>query len=528
MQKGLTNSQVKTLQLKYGFNEIPSPKEFRAFKIFLSQFTSFLILILIAAGSISIFLGETLDGIAIFAIVVINSLIGFFQEYKAENAVQALKKLVIQEAIVIRNGEEQSIPIRQLVPGDLVILGEGDKIPADLEIIEAFSLKVDEAVLTGESTPSEKSTTKENNLLYKGTIIVTGRATAKVIGTGANTEFGKIVSLISKQTKTRSPLTIQLDNLGKKVGLVILGLIVILFILGQIRDISLIRMLMISVSLGVSAIPEGMPIIVTLTLAIGVSILARKNAIVRKMNSVETLGATTYICSDKTGTLTLNEMTVKKIWTSTGELEIPGQGYSWKDKVKLNNKDQEKLIQVGENCNNSFVGKNILGDPTEIALKILARKSGTSKDYKKIDEIVFTSDRKMMSTLHSIGTKKEIFAKGAFEEILARCTHILKNGKAIKLTSKDKKEIETNALNYAEQALRVLAMAYKPYTNNFNEEDLIFVGLCAMIDPPRKSVRASIEAAHQAGIQVRIITGDNAITAKAIGAQIGLKSANTL
>lgn len=525
---GLTTREVNKQVAKFGYNEIPQKREYRALKILLSQFTSFLIIILIIAGSISIFLHELIDGLAIFAIVLINAVIGFIQEYKAENAVNALKKMVVPRAIVLRNGIETEIPIRELVPDDIVILQEGEKIPADLEIIEGYSLKVDESMLTGESVPVNKDKGKgKEALLFKGTLITTGHGTAKVLKTGIETEFGKIIHLVSKQSKTRSPLAEQLDNLGKKLGLVILLLISILFLLGYFRGVSIIDMLMTSVALGVSAIPEGMPIIVTLTLASGVTLLAQKNAIVRKMNSIETLGATTIICSDKTGTLTLNEMTAKKINTNFQDTDIPGLGYEFKgkkaSKVKLNSPDEKKLLEICENCNNSFVDKNIIGDPTEIALKVLARKAGYVKQYKELDEKVFTSERKMMSTLHKVGKGKEIMSKGAFEEIIKRCSYILLNGEVKKLSATHKKKYQELAESYASKALRVLGFAYKPYTGKFDEKDLIFVGLVGMIDPPSKSVKSSIAIAQKAGIMVRIITGDNAVTAKAVGEQIGLK-----
>ena len=527
LEKGLTTKQVTERIKKYGYNEIKTEKKYTALKIILSQFTSFLIIILIIAGIISLALHETVDGLAILAIVVMNAVIGFIQEYKAENAVQALKKMVVPKAIVIRNGTKIEIPIRQLVPDDIVVLQEGDKIPADLELIESFSLKADEAILTGESVPVSKKVGDEKlGKLFKGTLITTGRATAKVISTGIHTEFGKIVKLVSKQEKTRSPLSIQLDQLGKKLGIIILVLVLILFLLGLFREIDLVGMFMTSVALGVSAIPEGMPIIVTLTLAMGVQVLARKKAIVRKMNSIETLGATTIICSDKTGTLTLNEMTVKKVYTDKGEKEIPGVGYEFKEKISLTSPSEKKLLEICENCNSAFIGKGVLGDPTEIALKVLARKARYSKEYKELDENVFTSERKMMSSLHKIGKQKEIFAKGAFEEIIKKSTHILKGGKTKKLTAKDKKELNKISEAYAEKALRVLAFAYKPTKGKLTEKDLIFVGLVGMIDPPRKTVKSSIEIAQKAGIKVRIITGDNPITAKAIGEKIGLKVNN--
>lgn len=515
---GLSSVQAKRLLLTYGPNEIKTKNEYTIFRIILSQFSSFLILILIISGSVSIFLKETLDGIAIFLIVAVNAFIGFLQEYKAENAIKALKKMVIPEATVIRDNEEKIIPATELVPGDIVLISEGDKIPADLQILEAFSLKMDESILTGESVPSSKN---KKDKLFKGTLVTTGRAKAIVEKTGMQTEFGKIVHMVGKQEKTRSPLTIQLDNLGKKLGIIILFIVSILLLLGSLRGISLFEMLMTAVALGVSAIPEGMPIIVTLTLAIGIQILAAEKAIVRKMNAIETLGATTVICSDKTGTLTMNEMTAKKIFTNFQEKLIPGIGYELMEKFTTNNSEEKKLLEIALNCNNSFVGKNIIGDPTEIALKIMAYKTKGIKEYKKLDENTFSSERKMMSSLHQIGKEKEIFAKGAFEKIIQQCDHILNNGKVRKLTVKDRELLEKKAKNMASQALRVLAFAYKKYDNRFDEEKLIFVGLVGMIDPPRSSVTESLKDARAAGIKVYIITGDNPITAKAIGESIG-------
>jgi len=561
---GLTSAQAKANLAKFGPNEIKTKREFTALKILLSQFTSFLIIILIISGLISIYLNELIDGIAILAIVVINAIIGFIQEYKAEHAVKALKSLVVQTCVVFRDSTQKEIPIQELVPDDIVILSEGEKIPADLEIIESFSLKADEAILTGESIPAEKRPGKgKSGLLFKGTIIVNGRSTAKVISTGMNTEFGKIVDLVAKESETMSPLSIQLNNLSKKIALVTLALVIILFGIGYLKGISPFEMLFVSVSLGVSTIPEGMPIIITLTLAISVQLLAKRNAIVRKMNAIETLGATTVICSDKTGTLTLNEMTVKKVFTNFKETEIPGVGYNWSDKISLKTKEDLKLLEICENCNNSFVDKTILGDPTEIALKILARKAGQIRTHKKLDENTFTSERKMMSTLHEVGKDKEIFVKGAFEEVLKRCSHISIGGKIRAITAKDRSQIEKTANSYAEEALRVLAFAYKSeyslklasasssecprvpqrerageakipamtgaeQAEPIKEDHLTFIGLVGMIDPPRKEVKNAIRLAQQAGIDIKIITGDNPLTAKSIGKNLGLKITNIL
>ncbi|MFA7685674.1 MAG: cation-translocating P-type ATPase [Candidatus Gracilibacteria bacterium] len=529
LKNGLSPAEVQKKLLEFGPNEITTKKEYTILKILLEQFASFLVAILAIAAIISIALGELVDGIAIFAILIINAVIGFFQEYKAENAVQALKKLVVQKTIVIRDGQQKEILIQNLVPGDLVLLYEGDKIPADMDLLEAYSFKVDESIITGESIPVTKVVSQDKlGKLLKGTIVVTGKAKALVTATGMNTEFGKIVNLVSKQEKDRSPLNIQLDYLGKKLGIIVIVLVGILFLLGSVEKIPWLNMFMTSVALGVSAIPEGLPIIVTLTLALGIQVLAQKKAIVRKMTAVETLGATTIICSDKTGTLTLNEMTVKKINTNFKEKEIDGIGYEWSEKIKVDSIEEKKLMEICENCNNAFIGKGILGDPTEIALKVLARKANQAEELKKLDENIFTSDRKMMSSVHQIGKFKEVFAKGAFEEIIKNCTHISTSGKIQKLTSSDKAKLAKINETYAKEALRVLAMAYKPYKNKFTENDLIFIGLVAMIDPPRKTVKASIEIAQKAGIKVKIITGDNPLTAKAIGEKIGLESSQII
>lgn len=526
---GLSYTQAHQNLLKYGPNEIPTKKDYTTLRILLSQFSSFLIIILIIAGSISIFLKETNDGLAIFAIVIINTIIGFIQEYKAENAVNALKKMVIPIATVIRDGQELQIEARELVPDDIIILQEGEKIPADIKIIEAFSLRVDESVLTGESLPVNKKNTKgKQGLLFKGTLLAAGRAIGKVVSTGSKTEFGKIVNLVAKEERDRSPLTIQIDTLSKKIGIVVLILISILFILGSIRGISILNMLMTSVAIGVSAIPEGLPIIITLTLALGTQILARKQAIVRKMNAIETLGATTVICSDKTGTLTMNEMTATVVNTGFKEIKIPGIGYSFDEGIKLSTPEQKKLLEICENCNNSFIGKNMIGDPTEIALKILTRKAQFIKQYKELDENTFTSERKMMSSLHIVKDHKEIMAKGAYEEILKRCSYILLNGKIEKLEPSHRNKIKEFAEKYSKKALRVLAFAYKKYKNTFDEKDLIFVGLVGMLDPPREAVKSSIEIAKNAGIKIKIITGDNPITASSIAEKIGLKNSKVI
>ncbi|PKL36332.1 ATPase [Candidatus Peregrinibacteria bacterium HGW-Peregrinibacteria-1] len=525
--KELTKAQIPELRSIYGFNEIKLKKDFTLFKILISQFTSYLIIILMIAGGISIYVGETVDGIAILTIVVINAIIGFTQEYKADNAVKKLKSNILETTIVYRDGQQSEIPIRELLPGDIVIINEGDKIPADIELLESFSMQVNESMLTGESSSVNKDN-KTNNKLFKGTITTTGRGIGKVLTIGQETEFGKIIGFISQNETTSSPLTAQLNQLGKKLGITILILIAILIVINLYKKTTGVEeMLMTSIALGVSAIPEGLPIIITLTLATAVQILARKNAIVRKMSAIETLGATTIICSDKTGTLTLNEMTVTSIYSINKKQEIKGQGYELTPNIKIQDPDQQKLIEIGTNCNNAYIGQDILGDPTEIALKVLAKKAKIESS-EPIDENTFTSERKMMSVLVATDNRKEIQVKGALESVLTKCKQILDNGKIRPITEKDIEQIKKTNISYAKKALRVLATAYKPYKSKFDENNLIFVGLVAMLDPPRSTVKESLSIAKKAGIKVKIITGDNAITAKAIASQIGISSSNIL
>jgi len=525
--QGLTSAKVNELRKQYGFNEIKTEQKSRLVKLFIGQFTSFLVLILVVAGILSFVFGDDLDGIAIFAIIVLNGIIGFIQEYKAENAVNALKKMLIPKTVVFRDGQQKEIPSTELVPGDIVLLQEGDKIPADCEILQAFALKLDESVLTGES----KQVSKKDGIAYSGTLVTTGKAYCRVSKIGKETEFGKIVTLVAQEKKSESLLTKEMDKLSKKLGIGILVLVVILFVIGLIEGSELYNTLITAIALGVSAIPEGLPIIVTLTLAIGTQILARKKAIIRKMSAIETLGATTVICSDKTGTLTLNEMTVKKIKTLNNEKEIDGTGYSWTNKIDIvNNNELAKIIDIGENCNNSKVDNALLGDATELALKVLARKTDYVNTFKELDELPFSSDRKMMTCLmqtkptkFDLGkNNKQIFTKGAFEEVIKKCSFILDNNNIRKLIQKDIELFTKYHTEYSEDALRVLAFAYKEYTDSFDEENLIFVGLQGMIDPPREDVPNALKLAQGAGIKVKVITGDNHLTARAIAKRIGL------
>jgi P-type Ca2+ transporter type 2C len=532
---GLDSAESTKRIEKYGLNELTHKKNFSALKILASQFTSYLVIILILAGLVSFALGEYLDAIGIFFIVVLNGVIGFLQEYKAENTMEALKKMVSEKTVVIRNGKKELIESRNLVPGDIVFLDEGSKVPADIRVIENYSLKVDESMLTGESLSVQKMILKQVNQknykegsLFSGTLIVSGSAKGIVYSTGMSTEFGKIADLVNEEENEETQLDHQMNLLAKKLGKIILVIIILLFILGFFRGIDLVEMFMISVSLGVSAIPEGLPIVITLTLAMGILAISKKKALVRKMSVIESLGAATVICSDKTGTLTVNEMTVKNVYCEK-EISIPGEGFDAKKHFKAP-KSFFKLIDIGNNCNNSYVEfdkhgihQKIVGDPTELALKVLGEKASHIKEYEKLDELPFTSDRKMMSTLHQIGNKKELFVKGAPEVLIEKCNKIVQSGKIVKLTKTKKEELLKINNAWGENALRVLGFAYKETKSaKGNEKDLIFVGLVGMIDPPRQEVKLALKKAQEAGIKVKVITGDNALTAKAIAESIGL------
>ncbi|MDD3975542.1 MAG: HAD-IC family P-type ATPase [Candidatus ainarchaeum sp.] len=522
---GLKESQALILLNKYGENKIEIKKKFIILKMFLRQFTSLLIVILLISSIIFFIIGEKLDAFVIFAIVLINSIIGFIQEYKAEKAVSSLKKMLTKIAIVIRDGKEKEINVEKLVPGDVVILSEGDKVPADIKLFESFSLKVDESILTGESVSVSKNLKSNKEVIcFSGTTIVSGKAKGVVISTGINTEFGKIINLVSETNIEKSLFEKQLDSLSRKIVYILIFLIIILFVIGLFRGIGIIDNFLITVSLAIAAIPEGLPIVITLTLALGVQVMSKQNAIVRKMSAIESLGATTIIASDKTGTLTLNEMTARKIVSLNFEKEIYGTGYSFEKKQDLNNIEFFKILDICENCNDSIVEINkFIGDPTEIALKVLTRKSGRVKDYELINEIPFSSDRKMMSTIHKVDNNLEMFSKGAFQEIIKKSTKILDNGKIRKITQKDIDYFFSFEEKYSKDALRVLGFAYRQIDNKNDlfENNLIFLGLVASIDPPRKDVKDALLLSRKAGIITKIITGDNSLTTQAIAREIG-------
>lgn len=521
---GLSESDILKRQKEYGLNKITVVKKNTAIKIFLSQFTSLIILILFACALVFLFIGDILEFILVLVIVFVNGFIGFLQEYKADKAVDSLKKMLVLKVMVLRDKETKEIDSEQLVPGDIVFVNEGDKVPADLKILENYSLITDESILTGESVTIEKNL-ENNNLLFSGTTVVGGRGKAIVVNTGMNTEFGKIINLISEDKQEKTNLEKDIDLLSKVLVYLMIVSTIIIVILGMLRGQSFITISLIAVSIAISAIPEGLPIVMTLTLANGVQIMSKKNAIVKKLNSIEALGSITMICSDKTGTLTLNEMSVSMLHTLTYERSFSSTGYLYDKYEQVNDSDAKKLIDIANNCNNAKINP-ILGDPTEISLKVLSKKTKIENNYKFVDEIPFSSKKQTMSTIHEINGNLELFNKGAVSEVLVRSTKILDKGKVRKITKKDKEYFQNLENDYASKALRVLGFSYKVINNSDDkqEEDLIFVGIVGMFDPPRPDVKESLNIAKKAGITTKIITGDNPLTAKAIAEKVGFSN----
>lgn len=557
---GLTEEEVKQRLKKYGPNKIAEEEKISKLKILLHQFTSPLIYILLIAGVVTILLKEYIDSGVIFAVVILNAIIGFVQEYKAEKSVRALKKLVVPKARVIRDGKEKEANSEELVPGDIVLLASGMKVPADIRLIHTIELKIDESMLTGESVPVEKMTTpikQENlspgdqkNMAFMGTIVVSGRAKGVVVETGERTILGKIAKEVKELTGVRAPLQDKIESFAKTIAFIVLGASVVLFLIGLLIGESAKDMFMTVVGAAVATVPEGLPIAVTVALAVGVVRMARQNAIIRKLTAVETLGSITVIGSDKTGTLTKNEMTVKLAYDGEHIYEFTGSGYDPSGEVlcegiSLKNLDPElkanlyTLLRIGLLCNESDIYEEdgfykVEGDPTEGALIVSAMKAGLNKEeekekYPQIAIIPFESERGYMATLHRHKGEKYIFVKGAPEKIIDMCS---KDMYGNEINEIKRKEILHVASNFAKEGLRVLAFAFKEAGHELEEltckdvecpgitSNLIFAGLQGMIDPPRPEVKEAIEVCKKAGIRVVMITGDHAITAKAIAQKL--------
>jgi P-type Ca2+ transporter type 2C len=541
-KKGLSNPEAEHRQQTYGLNELKTEHTINPIKIFLQQFSSPLIWILLFALVVSIFLQETTDAIVIAVIVILNAILGFAQEYKAEKAIEALKKMASPKAKVFRNGREIKIESKFLVPGDIIILETGDKVPADSRLLEVYSLHTQEAALTGESQPITKITDKltaktaladRKNMVYAATIISQGRSVAIVTNTGMSTEVGKIATLIKEAHEKQTPLQKKLRQLGKYLTVAVIAVAIIIFFAGIFSGHPFETMFLTAIALAVAAIPEGLPAVITISLALGVQQMIKKNVLVRKLPSVETLGSVNVICTDKTGTLTHNEMTVTDIYANNAEYEVTGSGYEPKgtftiEKKLANPEHLHQLLKVGILCNDAQLSgkesnREILGDPTEAALIVSAEKAGFTKARLKeprTNEIPFTSERKMMTTIHG----EVSYTKGAPDVLIEKCDRILVNGKVQRLNRQKKKEILKQNEEFAKQALRVLGFAYNEDFKKKEdaEKEMIFVGLQAMIDPPREEVKDSIKECQNAGIRVIMITGDQIATAEAIAKELGI------
>jgi len=554
-EKGLTKNEAEKRLEEFGYNELQKEKKLTTLTIFLSQFKNALILLLIFAGFLSLFLGERIESIAIFGIIFLNAILGFIQEYKAEKAIEALEKISAPTAKVLRDGKEQKIPAREVVPGDILLLEAGDIVPADSRLLEVTSLQIDEASLTGESVPSKKvtepfklgtSAADQENMAFMGTVVTYGKGKSIVTSTGMKTELGKIATSLQTTKEVQTPLQIKFTRLAKQIGIVAVILIIIVLVSGTLQGtLTFGKMLLFALALTVSTIPNSLPIIVTVGLSMGIKKLAKKNMLIKKLPAAESLGAATIIVSDKTGTITKNQMTITDIFYDDEIIKVSGTGYEPKGNFYVNNKQinpkqMELFLRIGYLCNNAKLVKKegkfeIIGDPTEGSLIVLGKKGkledeNLQRNFSFIEELPFDSDRKSMSVIfkNKINKKTEAYVKGAPDLLLKVCDRVLEKGRVRKLTKKDRKKILRMNDSFAEKALRVLALAYRelPDSKKYNidnvEKNLIFVGLVGMIDPPREKVKQAVEQCQEAGIRVMVITGDHAITTKAIAQQIGL------
>jgi len=577
--EGLTPEEAEKRLAQYGPNELQEEKKrISVWSLVAEQFKSTLIIILMAAVVISVGLGiykligervggmpeEITDAIVIFAIVIACVALGVIEEYRSEKAMEALKKMAALTATVIRESADVEIPARDVVPGDIVVLSTGDKIPADLRLIEAFNLRTDEASLTGESTPVDKVTQvidgaevaigDRKNMVYSGTTVTYGRGKGIAVATGMQTEFGRIAAMLQEVEEEKTPLEKNLDKVGKWIGYACLGVVAIvaglvlvrtLISTGAITGGVFLQMFIWGVSLAVAAVPEALPAVVVISLSLGVRRMVKRHALVRRLAAVETLGCTTVICSDKTGTLTEDQMTVRQIYAGGKLINVSGVGYEPRGQFQLDGKAMDvsqdtavqTLMKINTLCNDTRLVSvdgvwNIKGDSTEGALVVVSAKAGLSQEeahdkFPRIDEIPFSSERKRMTTMHSTPDGKVAYSKGAPEIILDSCSYILTDSKEEPLTEKDKAQVLDTAKQMAGEALRVLGMAYKrfpemPACKEDSETGMVFVGLAGMIDPPREEVKEAIRLCDKAGIKSVMITGDHKLTAMAVAKELGL------
>jgi len=556
-RSGLSEAAARDRLLQYGPNVLKPKRKASPLLVFLRQFLSPLIYILLAASVISAIVGHYLDAGVIAGILLLNAIVGFTQETKAEKAMEALVRLAAPKAKVRREGKVKLISADEVVPGDMVILEAGDRVSADARIIEAAELKMNESILTGESMPVEKHTTAlrgeiavadRKNMVHMGTTISSGKAVAVAVATGMSTEMGKIASVMEEMEPEQTPLQKSIARLSQFVIILFLGLCALLVVVGVLQGLGLVEISLVAIAAAVSAVPEGLPAVVTVVLAVGMREMAHHNAIVRRLMAVETLGSATVICSDKTGTLTLNEMTAKYIYVDGKAIEITGEGYQPQGEFRQDSQPLDPqsdhalglLLRIGALCNDALLTRedeeccNIMGDPTEGALVVAAAKAGMDKEklemsFPRLDEIPFQSERQYMATLHPKGNGKVVYVKGSVERLLSVSRYIIKDDEAVPIQDVDIQTIEEMVSSMAGKGMRVLAFAYAETPPEFEELTdetlrgrLVWVGMMGMSDPPRKEAVEAVALCQQAGIKVVMITGDHRLTAESIAQQLGL------
>jgi Ca2+-transporting ATPase len=552
--EGLADIEVERRLARYGPNELEAVDRVSPWAVLLGQFKNVLIIILLIATAISAFVGHGVEAIAIAVIVLFAVVLGFVQEYRAERAIEALRRMAAPTVTAVRDGQEIRIPARELVPGDLIVLHAGDKVAADARLIESVNLQMEEAALTGESVAVAKDTEPldgedlalgdRSNMVFAGTIATYGRGRALVVETGMNTQFGRIATMLQSVESGQTPLQQNLDKVGRVLALAALVVVAAIVAMGVLRGQPLLEMFIFGIALAVAVVPEALPAVVTISLAIGVQRMAKRNALVRRLPAVETLGSTSVICSDKTGTLTRDEMTARKLYTPGRMLTISGSGYEPEGELSLDGSAvvpsarETELLRAAALVSDAHLvrdeahgGWHIKGDPTEGALIVAAAKAGLQKDdldlqFPRIGEIPFTSETKRMTTLHSVENGQVAYAKGAPETILDSCSRQWTEQGEVALGDADREAILEAVRQMAGEALRVLAVATKTDAQLEDaERDMTFLGLVGMIDPPRPEAKAAIERCEQAGIRVVMITGDHPLTAQAVARELGLLKA---
>ena len=562
-RSGLSKAETSERLIQYGPNKLKGKKKTPPILVLLRQFINPLIYVLLIAVIISFIVKHFIDAWVILGVLLLNAVIGFIQETRAEAAMEALIKMAAPRARVRRDGKIESLPAREIVPGDILLLETGDKVPADARLIEVSNLKMNESTLTGESVAVDKHTkaltgevpvAERKNLVYMGTIVTYGRATALVVTTGMSTEMGKIATGLQEVKPEKTPIQKSISKLSRYIVLLFLGVIGILIAVGLIRGLDWLEIFLLAVAAAVSAIPEGLPAVVTVVLAMGMRRMARHNAIIRKLVAVETLGSATVICSDKTGTLTLNEMTVRRIYVNGQSMEVTGEGYRPEGEFRWNgqaiNPQSDELLRlhlrIGALCNDALLTSeddccSIYGDPTEGALVVVAAKAGMGKEkleknFPRLDEIPFQSEKQYMVTLHPRDDGGRVaYVKGAAEKLLSLSKYLLKGNGVIPLEKADTEDIMQASTSMAKEAMRVMATAYVELPTeleDLKDEDirgnLVFVGLAGMADPPREEAKEAVRLCKQAGIKVIMITGDYKVTAESVAHQLDLPSGKAI